>query len=102
MRRSSWEAPPAVALRLVLDVDKPQKRTALLSAPLMGAEQASSLSRTARSVRDFALTGHWKPLPGSWVWRRVELLKPFETIFRFVAVFATKPFKNVTRTLYLG
>ena len=102
MRRPTWEAPPPVELRLELDVDLSEKRTALLSAPLMGAEQGSSPSRTARSVRDFALTGHWKSLPGSWVWRRVEVLKPFETIFRFVAVFATKPFKNVTRTLYLG
>ena len=44
-----------VALRLVLDVQEPEKRTALLSAPLRGAEQGSPLFRTARSVRDFAL-----------------------------------------------
>ena len=44
-----------VALRLVLDVQDPEKRTALLSAPLRGAEQGSPLFRTARSVRDFAL-----------------------------------------------
>ena len=46
-----------VALRLVLDVQEPEKRTALLSAPLRGAEQGSLLfrTRTARLVRDFAL-----------------------------------------------
>ena len=51
----TWEAPPPVALRLVLDIIDSEKRTALLNAPLRGAEQGSPLFRTARSVRDFAL-----------------------------------------------